>query len=178
MPNKKYNLIAENLQSTVMGEYVVDNNRDSYYQSEAELERMFIKELKAQAYEYLKLTSEADLILNLRRQLEKLNGFVFSEAEWERFFAGELANPNQSIEEKTATIQDDHIKNLVCDDGSVKNVYLLKKDNIHENSLQVINQYATNPSAGGGRRANRYDVTVLVNGLSAGGKRWPSWVSL
>ncbi|MGB5050167.1 MAG: type I restriction endonuclease subunit R, partial [Caldilineaceae bacterium] len=76
-------------------------------------------------------------------------------------FVGEIANPNQSIEEKTATIQDDHIKNLTREDGTVKNVYLLKKDNIHDNSLQVINQYATDE----GERANRYDVTVLVNGL-------------
>ena len=159
--NNKYNLVAENSQSTVVAEYIPDGKRIAHYQSEAELERAFIDQLETQAYEYISITSEADLVLNLRKQLEKLNGFVFTDTEWERFFASEIANPNQSIEEKTATIQEDHIKNLTRDDGSIKNVYLLKKDNIHDNSLQVTNQYATED----GKRANRYDVTVLVNGL-------------
>jgi type I restriction enzyme R subunit len=162
MPNNnKYNLVAENPQSTVVGEYVADGVRVAHYQSEADLERAFIKQLETQAYEYLPITSEADLVLNLRKQLEKLNDFTFTDNEWERFFASELANPNQSIAEKTATIQEDHIKNLARKDGTTKNVYLIKKDNIHDNSLQVINQYATED----GQRANRYDVTVLVNGL-------------
>ncbi len=159
--HNKYNLVAENPQSTVVAEYVPDAVRVAHYQSEAELERAFIKQLETQAYEYVPITSEADLVLNLRRQLEKLNDFTFTDTEWDRFFTGELANPNQGIEEKTATIQEDHIKNLTRDDGTVKNVYLLKKDNIHDNTLQVINQYATDEGA----RANRYDVTVLVNGL-------------
>lgn len=161
MPNNKYNLVAENPQSTVVGEYVADDARVAHYQSEADLERVFIKQLETQAYEYLPITSEADLVLNLRKQLEKLNDFTFTDSEWERFFASELANPNQSIAEKTATIQEDRIKNLTREDGTTKNVYLIKKDNIHDNSLQVINQYATED----GQRANRYDVTVLVNGL-------------
>ena len=159
--NKKYNLVAQSTQSTVVGEYVVDGLRVAHYQSEADLERAFIKQLKTQAYEYLPIISEADLVFNLRKQLEKLNDFTFTDSEWERFFASELANPNQSIAEKTATIQEDSIKNLTREDGTVKNVYLIKKDNIHDNSLQVINQYATDE----GQRANRYDVTVLVNGL-------------
>ncbi len=159
--NNKYNLVAENPQSTVVGEYVADGVRVAHYQSEADLERAFIKQLETQAYEYLPITSEADLVLNLRKQLEKLNDFTFTDNEWEQFFASELANPNQSIAEKTATIQEDHIKNLTREDGTTKNVYLIKKDNIHDNSLQVINQYATED----GQRANRYDVTVLVNGL-------------
>lgn len=162
MPNNhKYNLVAENSQSTVVAEYTPDYKRDTHYQSEAELERAFIKQLKAQAYEYINITSEADLILNLRKQLEKLNGFAFTDTEWEHFFRTELANPNQNIVEKTKTIQEDYIKNLKRDDGTVKNVCLLQKDSIHDNSLQVINQYATEE----GQRANRYDVTVLVNGL-------------
>jgi len=159
--NNKYNLVAENSQSTVVSQYTSDVKRATHYQSEAELERAFIKQLETQAYEYLNLTSEADLVLNLRQQLEKLNGFTFSDTEWGHFFTSELANPNQSIEEKTTTIQEDYIKNLTREDGTVKNVYLIKKDNIHDNSLQVINQYATED----GQRANRYDVTVLVNGL-------------
>ncbi len=161
MKNNKYNLVAENPQSTVVGEYVADGVRVAHYQSEADLERVFIKQLETQAYEYLPITSEVDLVLNLRKQLEKLNDFTFTDSEWELFFAGEIANPNQSIAEKTVTIQEDHIKNLTREDGTTKNVYLIKKDNIHDNSLQVINQYATED----GQRANRYDVTVLVNGL-------------
>jgi type I restriction enzyme R subunit len=159
--NNKYNLVAENTQSTVVSEYTPDGVRVAHYQSEAELERAFIKQLETQAYEYVTLTSEGDLVLNLRKQLEKLNDFEFTDTEWTHFFESEIANPNQSIEDKTATIQEDHIKNLNRDDGSIKNVYLIKKDNIHDNSLQVINQYATED----GQRANRYDVTVLVNGL-------------
>jgi type I restriction enzyme R subunit len=161
MPNKKYNLVAESTQSTVVGEYVADGVRVAHYQSEADLERAFIKQLETQAYEYLAITSEADLVLNLRKQLEKLNNFTFTDTEWKHFFDSEIANPNQSIAEKTATIQEDYIKNLTREDGTTKNVYLIKKDNIHDNSLQVINQYATED----GQRANRYDLTVLVNGL-------------
>jgi type I restriction enzyme R subunit len=169
-----YNTISENPQSTVVAEYAAEYRTAKTYQSEAELERALIEQLQSQAYEYLPITSEADLILNLRRQLEKLNDFSFSDAEWERFFTGEIANPNQSIAEKTATIQEDHIKNLKRDDGTVKNIYLLRKDKIHENSVQVINQYQTTPSPDGvtppkegnfAMRKNRYDVTVLVNGL-------------
>ena len=158
---KKYNLIAESAQSTVVGEYTPDDKRSSHYQGEAELERAFIKQLEAQAYEFVEITSESDLVANLRKQLEKLNDFTFTDTEWDQFFASEIANAKQSIEEKTATIQEDHVKILTRDDGTVKNVYLLKKDNVHNNSVQVINQYATDE----GQRSNRYDVTVLVNGL-------------
>lgn len=158
----KYNLVSQNPESTVVAQYERGTMvREVPYQSEAELERAFIKQLETQAYEYLALTSEADLVLNLRKQLEKLNGYTFSDSEWDRFFVSEIANPNQGIEEKTATIQEDYIKNLTRDDGTTKNIYLLKKDNIHDNSLQVLNQYSTKD----GQRSNRYDVTVLVNGL-------------
>jgi len=162
--NNKYNLVVENTQSTVVAEYhkLVDRVRDSSsYQSEADLERAFIKQLETQAYEYVSITSEGGLVLNLRQQLEKLNNFIFSDTEWERFFVSVVANPNQSIEEKTATIQEDSTKILNRDDGTFKNIDLIDKKNIHNNSLQVINQYATED----GQRANRYDVTILVNGL-------------
>ena len=166
MPNNKnYNLVAENPQSTVVAEYhkIADRVNDGgvSYQSEANLERAFIKQLEAQAYEYLKITSEDELVLNLRKQLEKLNDCNFSDKEWENFFVSVIANPNQSIEEKTNTIQEDNTKILNRDDGTFKNIDLIDKKNIHNNSLQVINQYATEE----GERANRYDVTVLVNGL-------------
>lgn len=166
--SKSYNLVAENPQSTVVGEYTPAYRTAKAYQSEAELERTFVEQLETQAYEYLPITSEVDLVRNLRKQLEKLNDYVFSDTEWETFFTGEIANPNQSIVEKTITIQEDHIKNLKRDDGTVKNIYLIRKDKIHENRLQVINQYATDLPAGrqeNGQRSNRYDVTVLVNGL-------------
>lgn len=159
--NKKYNLVVENPQSTVVGEYLTNSTRVSQYQSESDLESAFIKQLTLQAYEYLHITSEAELVANLRLQLERLNNFVFTDTEWEHFFISEIANPNQSIAEKTAIIQENYIKNLLRDDGTVKNVYLIKKDNIHDNILQVINQYSTEE----GQRANRYDVTVLVNGI-------------
>lgn len=159
--NNKYNLVAENPKSTVVAEYIPSDERIAHYQSEAELERALIKQLETQAYEHISITSEDDLVLNLRRQLEKLNDFNFTDTEWDRFFVSEVANPNQGIEEKTATIQEDCIKNLTRDDGTVKNVYLLKKDNIHDNILQIINQYTTTD----GERPNRYDVTALVNGL-------------
>lgn len=158
-----YNIVAQNTESTVVGEYTRDANmvRDAGYQSESDLERAFIKQLQSQAYEYISIKSEQDLIANLRRQLEKLNKLTFTDSEWDKFFTSTLANLNQSIVEKTITIQEDHIKNLTRDDGSIKNIYLIKKDNIHDNSLQVINQYTTDD----GQRSNRYDVTVLVNGL-------------
>ncbi|MEI6728622.1 MAG: type I restriction endonuclease subunit R [bacterium] len=161
MSAKNLNLVAQNPQSTVVSEYSFDSVRENYYQSEDQLEKAFIKQLESQAYEYLKITTEDDLVLNLRQQLEKLNDYKFSDNEWQNFFVSELSNPNQSIEEKTATIQEDHIKNLKCDNGTVKNIYLIKKDNVHDNILQVINQYATED----GQRSNRYDVTILVNGL-------------
>jgi type I restriction enzyme R subunit len=163
--NKRYNLVAENRKSTVVAEYkrFVDRVADSEaYQSEADLERAFIKQLKDQGYDYLKITSEDELVLNLRQQIEKLNNFVFSDTEWKKFFVNVVANPNQSIEEKTATIQEDNTKKILDrDDGTFKNINLIDKENIHNNSLQVINQYESED----GQRANRYDVTILVNGL-------------
>ncbi|MEM3265341.1 MAG: type I restriction endonuclease subunit R [Thermoplasmata archaeon] len=159
--NHKYNLVAQNTESTVVAEYTPADRVAKSYQSEAELERDFIEQLKSQEYEYLPITTESDLINNLRKQLEKLNGFTFTDTEWEHFFKTEIANPKQSITDKTATIQEDYIKILKLDNGETKNVYLLRKDNIHENSLQVINQYVAEE----GERENRYDVSVLVNGL-------------
>ncbi len=157
----QYNLVAQQNQSTVVGEYILSSVREESYQSEAELERAFIKQLESQAYEYLSITSETDLVLNLRHQLEKLNNIQFSDTEWEKFFKTAIANPNQSIEEKTTTIQEDSRKLLYRDDGSIKNIDLIDKKSIHNNSLQVLNQYTPEE----GQRANRYDVTILVNGL-------------
>jgi type I restriction enzyme R subunit len=157
----RYEPIALSNESTVVAEFVRPNEvREERYQSEAELERDFIQRLQVQAYEYLRLTNEADLVANLRRQLEALNKITFSDREWQQFFGEKIAGANDGIVEKTARLQEDHIQILKRDDGSTKNIYLLDKRSIHNNRLQVINQYEAE-----GARATRFDVTVLVNGL-------------
>lgn len=158
--SNRYEPIALSSESTVVAEFLPDEVRDTTYQSEAKLETAFIRQLEMQAYEYLSITSEAELINNLRSQLEKLNKLKFSDGEWERFFGACIAGTNEGIIEKTTRIQEDHIQILKRDDGTSKNIYLIDKKHIHNNSLQVINQYEAT-----GKRANRYDVTVLVNGL-------------
>lgn len=157
----KYTLVAENPESTVVAEYQPLYRKETAFQSEADLEKAFIKELQTLAYDYLPITSEPELIANLRLQLEALNNYHFSNSEWEQFFKNKIANQNNGIEEKTTIIQEDHIQLLTRDDGTVKNIYLIDKANVHNNRLQVINQYVVED----GQRANRYDVTVLVNGL-------------
>ena len=158
----RYEPIALSNESTVVAEFLPDvlGAREATYQSEAELEKSFIKQLQLQAYDYLGLTSEAELLVNLRRQLERLNKITFSDAEWERFFTASIAGANDGILEKTARIQEDHIQVLKRDDGATRNIYLIDKANIHNNALQVINQYEA-----AGTRATRFDVTILVNGL-------------
>lgn len=156
-----YEPIALSNESMVVSEFVPElSAREAAYQSESALEREFIEQLQRQAYKYLPITSEAELIANLRRQLETLNKIEFLDSEWQRFFTEKIAGANDGIIEKTARIQEDPIQVLKRDDGSTKNIYLIDKANIHNNSLQVINQYEVE-----GARANRYDVTVLVNGL-------------
>lgn len=120
--------------------------------------------LTEQGYEYLTIHKEDDLINNLRGQLEKLNNYNFSQAEWDRFFKECIANQNEGIVEKTRKIQEDNIQVLKRDDGSTKNITLIDKKNIHNNFLQVINQYVIG-TAQGAKRDNRYDVSVLVNGF-------------
>jgi type I restriction enzyme R subunit len=158
----RYEAIALSNESTVVAEFQHEALcvREAAYQSEAELEKAFIKQLQMQAYEFLPITSEAQLIANLRRQLEKLNKVTLSDAEWERFFSTCIACANDGILEKTARIQEDHVQVMKRDDGSTKNIYLIDKASIHNNALQVINQYEAD-----GKRATRFDVTVLVNGL-------------
>lgn len=162
---RKYDPIAVSNESTVVAEYVSDSKAEVAYQSEADLERELIRLLQSQAYEYLPITSEAQLVANLRSQLAVLNGITFSDAEWEQFYSECVSGANDGIVEKTVRIQDDHVQLLKRDDGSVKNITLIDKQNIHNNHLQVINQYETPKGEGGGTYANRYDVTVLVNGL-------------
>lgn len=161
----RYEPIAVSAESTVMAEYVPEAVEESACQSEASLEREFIKLLQSQAYGYLHVTSESQLVENLRIQLEALNGITFSDAEWERFFGQRIAGANEGIVDKTVRIQEDHVQLLKRDDGSTKNVMLIDKANVHNNRLQVINQYEVDEGEDGAARSNRYDVTVLVNGL-------------
>ncbi|MGP1585331.1 MAG: type I restriction endonuclease subunit R [Schwartzia sp. (in: firmicutes)] len=165
-----YNLIASAEESTVLAQYVREE-RAPYgaYQSEAALERAFIRLLGEEGYAYLSIHSEAEMIANLRTQLSALNDYDFTDAEWERFFKASIAPASDGIVDKTRRIQTDYIQNLRRDDGTTKNIRLIDKENIHNNRLQVINQYAVDGGADAGANAaahaNRYDVTILVNGL-------------
>ena len=157
----QYNIIAESQEYTVVSEYDHVATPAENYQSEADLEKEFIRLLQEQGYDYLPIHKEADLISNLRAQLEKLNHYHFTDSEWERFFNECIANQNDDIVAKTQKIQDDYIQVLKRDTGESQNIKLIDKDNIHNNSLQVINQYVEE----GGNFDTRYDVSILVNGL-------------
>ena len=156
-----YNIIAASNESTVVAEYTPESSRSDSFQSEAALEKEFIRLLTTQGYEYLTIHDENSLITNLRRQLELLNDYTFTDSEWKRYFTETLANANEGIVEKSRTIQTDHVKVLRRDDGTSKNIQLIDKKNIHNNRLQVINQYEESE----GKHDTRYDVTILVNGL-------------
>ena len=161
MSSVDYNMLISTLESTVVTEYVKEDIPVYTYQSEADLEREFIQNLQNQGYEYLNIHNEKELIVNLKDKLENLNNIIFSEKEWERFFKEKIANKNENIVEKTRTIQEDYIKNFTRDDGSLVNIRLIDKKNIHNNFLQVINQYEEE----NGNHNARYDVSILVNGL-------------
>lgn len=158
------NIVAETNENTVVTEYKPERQTDKSYQSEADLEAAFIGHLEEQGYTYLPIHQEADLTRNLRACLERLNGVTFSDAEWKRFFNASIANANDGIVQKTRIIQENYIQVLTRDDGTHKNIRLIDKKNIHNNRLQVINQYE-NGKAEGAKYDNRYDVTILVNGL-------------
>ena len=157
----QYNIIAESQEYTVVAEYDHVATPAESFQSEADLEKEFIRLLGEQGYEYLPIHTEADLISNLRAQLEKLNHYHFSDSEWEQFFNTCIANKNDDIVAKTQKIQDDYIQVLKRDTGESQNIKLIDKDNIHNNFVQVINQYVED----GGNYDTRYDVSILVNGL-------------
>jgi type I restriction enzyme R subunit len=159
-PSFRYDPIVVSTESTVVSEYVPDVVRRVDHQSEAELEHEFIAQLGRQAYEYISVTESNGLVSNLREQLERLNKINFSDAEWSQFFTENIANETAGIIDKASIIQENHVQLLKRDDGSVKNIYLIDKQNIHNNHLQVLNQYEVE-----GKRTNRYDVTILVNGL-------------
>ena len=148
----QYNIIVSTSEATVVSEYEPQLTRSDAYQSEAALEAAFIKLLTEQGYTYLQIHNSDELVENLRVQLEKLNNYQFSDDEWNRFFTQCLANGNDGIVEKTRLIQEDNVQVLKRDDGTSKNITLIDKKNIHNNSLQVINQYVENS----GNYDNRY----------------------
>lgn len=157
----KYNVVMEMNDSTVVTEYEPVKRKSDSYQSEQALENEFIRMLTEQGYDYLEIHDSESLIKNLRTQLEIVNDYKFTDSEWDRFFNDSIANNNDGIVEKTRKIQEDNIQVLKKDDGTSKNITLIDKKCIHNNRLQVINQYVENS----GNYDNRYDVTVLVNGL-------------
>lgn len=157
----KYNVVMEMNDSTVVTEYEPVKRKSDSYQSEQALENEFIRMLTEQGYDYLEIHDSEALIKNLRTQLEIVNDYKFTDSEWDRFFNDSIANNNDGIVEKTRKIQEDNIQVLKRDDGTSKNITLIDKKCIHNNRLQVINQYVENS----GNYDNRYDVTVLVNGL-------------
>lgn len=160
----QFNIVAQTTENTVVTEYKPTERNSDFYQSESDLEKEFIHLLGDEGYSYLPVHSEKELIVNLRRQLEELNHYQFSDTEWERFFGTVIANSNESIVEKTLKIQEDNVQILKRDDGMTKNITLIDRSNIHNNRLQVINQYSIGTDQGA-KYNNRYDVTILVNGF-------------
>ena len=156
-----YKIIVEQEHQTVMAHYEVEPKPAEGYQSEAALERSLIKQLQGQGYEYAHINDEAGLLQNLRHQLELLNDVVLSESEWARLLPM-ISNEQMTILDKTEMIQGKgYVLNLTLDNGLTKNIKLIDKQNVYNNRLQVINQYEVED----GSHKNRYDVTILVNGL-------------
>ena len=155
-----YKIIVEQEHQTVMAHYEVEAKPAEGYQSEAKLEEALIKQLQGQGYEYVQVKDEAGLLKNLRHQLELLNDITLSDSEWKRLLPM-ISNDQMTIQDKTEMIQGKgYILNLTMDNGQSKNIKLIDKTNIYNNHLQVINQYEVQ-----GTYQNRYDVTILVNGL-------------
>ena len=153
--------IAESKNFIVLDKYTSDWTAADHYQSEAELERELIQDLVNQGYKFLPaLTSPEAMLANVRVRLEDLNNVAFSDAEWARFVATYLDSPSDGIVDKTRKVHDDYIHDFVFDDGRIQNIYLFDKSNIARNMVQVIKQFEQT-----GTHLNRYDVTMLVNGL-------------
>lgn len=153
--------IAESNNFIVLDKYIKIDQDCSSYQTEADLENELIKDLSNQGYEFLgDLNSPDKMLVNVRKQLQELNKVEFSDNEWNRFVEEYLDRPSDNIIDKTRKIHDDYIYDFVFDDGRIKNIYLIDKKNITRNKVQVINQFAVK-----GKQSNRYDVTILVNGL-------------
>ncbi|MBM7267390.1 type I restriction endonuclease subunit R [Streptococcus suis] len=152
--------IIESNNFIVLDKYV-KSVQPNHYQTEADLERELISDLQQQGYEYLNyLTTPEVLLGNLREQMETLNRVSFTDAEWQRFLDEYLNKPSESLIDRTRKLHDDHVYDFIFDDGHIQNIYLWDKKNISRNKLQIINQMKQT-----GTSANRYDVTLLVNGL-------------
>lgn len=159
----QHNVIAESNNFIVLDsytKYAEINEVSAGYQTEVALEREFIQDLQNQGYEYVAITTPEALLANVRVQLQMLNNMAFTDAEWTRFVAEYLDKPNDNLVEKTRKIHDNHIYDFVFDDGHIQNIYLVDKKTIARNKVQVISQFEQK-----GKHANRYDVTILVNGL-------------
>lgn len=157
---EEYKIVIQQPESTVVEEYKSEFKRQQEYQSEADLEKDLIQQLKNQGYSFVNIHSNTDLLLNLKNQIERLNNYKFSDTEWQDIFNKYIDNLNEDIVDKTRKVQEDYIYNLTKDDGTSINIRILDKKNIHNNQLQVIHQYEVQ-----GKRKNIYDVTILVNGL-------------
>ncbi|ETJ02816.1 MAG: Type I restriction-modification system, helicase subunit, partial [Streptococcus parasanguinis DORA_23_24] len=159
--SKVHEAIAETNEGILLAEYQPEYRTDREYQSEADLENQLISDLSNHLnYERLTIHTPEELLANAKVQIEKLNKVTFSDAEWDRFVLEYLDCPNEGLVEKTRKIQENYIYDFVFDDGRIKNIFIIDKKNIHNNSMQVINQVTQV-----GSHINRYDVTILVNGL-------------
>ena len=157
----EHRTIAETNNFIVLDKYTRIDQQGGGYQSELDLEREFIDDLKNQGYEYLSdLTTPQKMLSNVRVQLQTLNNVQFLDGEWLRFVEQFLDKPSDNVIDKTRKIHDDYIHDFTFDDGRIQNIYLLDKKHIARNKLQVISQFEQK-----GTQANRYDVTVLINGL-------------
>ncbi|MBC6428548.1 MAG: type I restriction endonuclease subunit R [Cellvibrionales bacterium] len=155
-----YKTIAESGNFIVLDKYIRPSHIAEGYQSEEDLERELVENLQNQGYEYLKINSQTKMLANVREQLQALNNTQFSDNEWDRFVKEYLDRPNDKSIDKSRKIHTDHCHDFKFDDDKTKNIYLLDKHNLARNKMQVIRQFEQT-----GTHANRYDVTILVNGL-------------
>ncbi|EQB98639.1 Type I site-specific deoxyribonuclease HsdR [Photorhabdus temperata subsp. temperata M1021] len=157
----EYKTVAESNNFIVLDKYTKELQLNETYQSEGDLERELIDDLINQGYEYVTgLNTPQNMLANVREQLQVLNNVNFSESEWQRFAEQYLDKPSDNSIDKTRKIHNDYIHDFVFDDGHIENIYLVDKKNIARNKVQVIKQFKQT-----GVQANRYDVTILVNGL-------------
>lgn len=152
--------IAESNNFIVLDKYIKAEPTGDSYQSESDLERELIQDLRNQGYEFISVKSQSAMLANVREQLQNLNGVVFNDSEWRRFTEQFLDNPSDGILDKTRKIHIDYICDFIFDDGRLENIYLIDKKNLMRNKVQIIQQFEQ-----AGSHANRYDVTILVNGL-------------
>lgn len=152
--------IAESNNYTVLDKYIKAKQTSDSYQSESDLERELIQDLRNQGYEFISVKSQSAMLSNVREQLQNLNGVVFNDSEWRRFTEQYLDNPSDGILDKTRKIHIDYICDFIFDDERLENIYLIDKKNLMRNKVQIIQQFEQ-----AGSHANRYDVTILVNGL-------------